>query len=420
MSHRTCYGRSVCSGILSFAGLLFYAHPASADSYVAEQGCNWTPEPNRTCFNSYCQGTCKAKLISGQSPNAIVNCACETAGGGGDPHLFTLDGLLYDFQAAGEFLLATDGPSFTIQVRQEPARYRASYITALATRVGAARVAFYAKKGPHVRVDGEPFILGMAPKQLNVIGAPEAWCAPDVTAGLPGGGWIRRECERYTLGWPDGQHQIVIDFHAEWLDVHFAGDWLQGAHLAGLLGDGDGDPRNDLRTREGRIIEQPPTYEAFYGELTESWRIRQAESLFDYDPGQNTETFTDRTFPSDVYDLADLDPNERADAEQTCRLAGVIHEEVLDACTLDVATMMDPDAAALFIDMPKPLATTRVIRRTPIMEPFTAESEQCSLGGAGPGRSNGEESWLVVAGLAVTAMYRRRHESARASTKRPE
>ena len=50
------------------------------------------------------------------APGAPATCADATSIG--DTHLTTFDGLYYDFQASGEFLLAQDGPEFVVQTRQ--------------------------------------------------------------------------------------------------------------------------------------------------------------------------------------------------------------------------------------------------------------------------------------------------------------
>ena len=65
----------------------------------------------------------------------------EAGGSVGDPHLRTHDGLWYDFQGAGEFVLvrSVDGAA-EVQVRQEPpsdARM-VTVNTAVAMRLGAA------------------------------------------------------------------------------------------------------------------------------------------------------------------------------------------------------------------------------------------------------------------------------------------
>ena len=44
----------------------------------------------------------------------------DTASDQGDPHIRTVDGTRYDFQAAGEFTLLRDMEGMEIQVRQTP------------------------------------------------------------------------------------------------------------------------------------------------------------------------------------------------------------------------------------------------------------------------------------------------------------
>ena len=60
-----------------------------------------------------------------------------------------------------------------------------------------------------------------------------------------------------------------------------------------------------------------------YGTYVNSWRISNAESLFDYGPGQTTETFTDLTFPDAPATPQTLPPAARASATGTCNLFGL-------------------------------------------------------------------------------------------------
>ena len=76
-----------------------------------------------------------------QQPPAGGGDGAPGGGSNGDPHLTTNDGVRYDFQAAGEFVLAR-GPGLEVQARQEPwetSKY-ASINTQFAFRVGKARV----------------------------------------------------------------------------------------------------------------------------------------------------------------------------------------------------------------------------------------------------------------------------------------
>ena len=87
------------------------------------------------------------------------SCEANCGGSNGDPHLRTVDGVRYDLQAAGEYVLlrSADG-SIEIQGRQErsPEGDNATIDTAVAVRVNGHRVGFYlARSGlPEVHVDG--------------------------------------------------------------------------------------------------------------------------------------------------------------------------------------------------------------------------------------------------------------------------
>jgi hypothetical protein len=83
-------------------------------------------------------------IVSRQSNAPGTMASCQAAKGLGDTHLTTFDGLLYDFQAAGDFILAETGPDFVVQTRQvsgAPTWPNASVNKAVATRMGKTRVA---------------------------------------------------------------------------------------------------------------------------------------------------------------------------------------------------------------------------------------------------------------------------------------
>ena len=72
----------------------------------------------------------------------LSNCAAATSVG--DTHLTTFNGLLYDFQASGDFVLAQVDPDFVVQTRQvsgAPTWPDASVNSAVATRMGKTKVA---------------------------------------------------------------------------------------------------------------------------------------------------------------------------------------------------------------------------------------------------------------------------------------
>src|SRR6185503_21050519 len=94
--------------------------------------------------------------IAGGSPS---NCAAATTVG--DAHMTTLSGLLYDFQATGDFELLQTKSGFDVQARQvsgAPTWPDASVNSAIATRVGKVAVAVCLAP-QRVFVDGKPLAL---------------------------------------------------------------------------------------------------------------------------------------------------------------------------------------------------------------------------------------------------------------------
>lgn len=240
----------------------------------------------------------------------------------GDPHLTTFDGYNYDFQAVGEFVSArsTSG-DFEVQVRQSALLddRTVSVNTAVAVKVGGDRVVFTLDGGVLVvAVNGTP----AADLPGTVTRAP-------ATAEYSG--------DAYTMRWPDGS---VVDVEpiAPWGIRLSAGPAeARRGQLSGLLGDFDGNRDDDLTPRGGAALPQPPSFEQRYRQFGDSWRVSRAESLFDYAPGQDTTTFTDRSLPTGETAVPD---DRRAAATAACRLAGV--RDLLEQCVLDTALTGQP------------------------------------------------------------------------------
>ena len=198
----------------------------------------------------------------------------------GDPHLSSFDAALYDFQAVGEFIGAkSTTDDFELQARfvPVPPLLTVSIATAVAMRVAGHRVAFYRTlTGFDTRLDGAPFAVTPNPQ------------------ALPGGGTIGTYGypNEVTVVWPDGSLAIVdaVGLYQQYyrftVELGLAAARL--THFAGLLGNADGDKTNDLVTRDGQTqLPYPnPPFNQEYPAYADSWRISQAESLFDYGPGR--------------------------------------------------------------------------------------------------------------------------------------
>ncbi|MDI1460810.1 VWD domain-containing protein [Catellatospora sp. KI3] len=298
----------------------------------------------------------------------------------GDPHLVTFDHAYYDLQAVGEFTLvrSVSGDRLEVQARQSPlGDWRtASVNTAVAFGLGDHRVALTLTGGrTRVHVDGE---------------------LVDVARGeraLPGGGTLtRRESDTgpadgYDLSWPDSSRAAVdqIGSYGYRLIVKLAPS--RAGKVRGLLGDFDGDPADDIAPPTGAALTQPVPFEQLYPAYADSWRITQDGSLFTYDTGQSTQTFTDRTFPDRPVDLS---AERRAQAEAVCRWAGIVSAQQFAECVFDVAVTGRPEFAVSG-------ATTELVAPPP-PPPIAAKpvaSGTVAAGGAG----------LTFTGRAGDAVY---------------
>jgi hypothetical protein len=94
-------------------------------------------------------------LVFTESNSGTPDPSCSAGVSIGDTHLTTFDGVHYDFQASGEFLLAEVANEFTVQARQAsvPQWPTAAVNKAVAVRMGQTRVTFYVEPS-RVEVDG--------------------------------------------------------------------------------------------------------------------------------------------------------------------------------------------------------------------------------------------------------------------------
>ena len=82
-----------------------------------------------------------------------------------------------------------------------------------------------------------------------------------------------------------------------------------------------------------------------YSTFADAWRVTDTTSLFDYDPGKSTETYTDRSYPSDAARavlneaIASPDPNQQAAAQSAC--AGLTDPDLASECEYDVVATGD-------------------------------------------------------------------------------
>jgi hypothetical protein len=267
--------------------------------------------------------------------------SCAAADGYGDTHLRTFSGLLYDFQATGDFLLA-QAQDFAVQTRQvsgAPTWPNASLNQAVATQMGTTRVALCAAAPAPLVVDGKPAEL-----------------ADGHTLALPSGVDVSRTSNVYLVSDHSGNSLRAVmngTAAAPWIDVSVGlGTWP--TKVRGLLANADGNV-HALAASDGTVFNTPVSFADLYGRYGESWRVAPADSLLAACGGAAKEN----GIPSQPFFARDLDaqaPNSYARARAICTDAGVKVLALLDACTLDVAVLGTEKAAAAYVGAPAPAA----------------------------------------------------------------
>ncbi|HSB75542.1 MAG TPA: hypothetical protein VLC12_07830, partial [Terriglobales bacterium] len=251
----------------------------------------------------------------------------------GEPHLQTADGMHFDFQAVGEFQVASSpDKKYVIQARQEAWGDVVTINTAVAANVNGDRVGVYAKEPSFLTVNGKP-VEGVEWEQH-----------------LPHDGFVQRHAGLVVIRWPDGG-RLTVRRIVNSLNYGFEPNPASGLKMGGLLGMAGGSDR--IASRDGgTVLSSDPEFRSkLYQRVGNSWRIKQSESLFHYWPGESTGRFTDLGFPHKLVSAASLESKVRAQAEATCRAVGVQRQPALDDCILDVGITGMPAFAAAMAGM---------------------------------------------------------------------
>ena len=269
-----------------------------------------------------------AVIFRENTASASLTANCAHAVTVGDTHLQTFGGLFYDFQAAGDFVLAQSDPGFVVQTRQAsgaPTWPDASVNKAVATQMGDTKVA-----------------VCLEPSRLSVDGADQQ-IADGAVLSTPTGVDIWRRGNVYTIIGADGD-SVRATVNSTYIDVAVGlGHWP--AKVTGLIANVDGD-MNKIAARDGTVFTNPFAFSDLYGKFGESWRVSAKDSLLNVCSDRKVEIRN----PARPFFAKDL---ERATYDRTravCVAAGVEGDTFLDACALDVAVIGTNDAAKVFLD----------------------------------------------------------------------
>jgi hypothetical protein len=279
-------------------------------------------------------------LVFGESNPALAGgpADCTDAVSLGDTHLTTFNGLHYDFQASGDFLLAEAGPEFSVQTRQAsgaPTWPNAAVNKAVATKMGKTTVA-----------------VCLAPTRVLIDGRPHS-LADHQSVSLPDDITLSRAGDLYIIQRVNGDSVRALLNHGaqpqyDWINVSvYLGDRSQTPKVRGLLGNPDGDP-NLIALSDGIVLKEPVSFEVLYHRYGESWRVPLRASLLCKDPGVKIGD------PSKPFYANDLNEAQQSRARAICTQGGVQQPAALADCILDVTVLGTPRAAPGLARAPVP------------------------------------------------------------------
>lgn len=294
-------------------------------------GCHlksWTGEStNLTLANSppaASMGSMPALVFATTNPPPSGAAAtCADAVSLGDTHLTTFGGLLYDFQATGDFLLAQTGPEFQVQTRQvsgAPTWPDAAVNKAVAVQAGKNRVVICLPD--RVTIDGRPARL-----------------ADGGQIALPGGGAVAKQSNVIIVMGPTGD-SMNATLNGAYINVGVGlGRWP--SKVSGLLANVNGKA-NAIAARDGVVLTAPIAFESLYGHYTQSWRVPAKQSMLSA-CGEVVEAGV----PKKPFYANDLNQDLAKRNQAICTKAGVKEGPMLNACMIDVA-MLGTGAAKVF------------------------------------------------------------------------
>ena len=284
----------------------------------------------------------------------------------GDPHIHTVDGKEYAFQAVGEFMALRDRENgLEIQTRQTPLESASPFTdtyTGLTSDV-SVNTAVAARVGSH-RISYQPFSIGGDDRlQFFLDGKPMRL----LTEG------IDLESHRVSAFDANGEIGLRVDYaHGAVLTVaprfwfiwfldirvsHTHADACEG--IMGSIPENTWLPTLPNGATVGPMPDSPhDRYVVLYKTFADAWRLTDETSLFVYEKGTSTETFTDRDWPAEQPPSV-LKPQFKipgfptpvnipvAEAEQICQ--GVTMAGLHANCVFDVGTTGDKGYAKAYL-----------------------------------------------------------------------
>jgi len=242
----------------------------------------------------------------------------------GASHLMTLDGVGYDFNAIGEFVLLRGKAKSAIEGFEIQSRVGVYQDAENLPNITAnLAIAVRASNGTEIVIDAT------SENPLFVDGISR-----EITSGTfidVGKDRIFKDGDVYTVIYAaadgkiaEGDAQLKFFLREGRVDLRVQLQDDMRGEVEGLLGDGDGDPNNDIAKLDGTILERPLDIAELYGAFSDDWRVSTEEqSLFVYGEDASIESYFDPNGYAFTRYREDFDPLDVQDATHAVEQAGL-------------------------------------------------------------------------------------------------
>ncbi|XP_022099265.1 sushi domain-containing protein 2-like [Acanthaster planci] len=238
----------------------------------------------------------------------------------GDPHFGTFDGVIYTFNAKGEYVLMEtteqSQTKFQLQGRFEQ----------IQDRNGVMRMATALTAVAMQQEDREKIMVRKSDRTVLEVYIDTTLLEPDEQTTIRRDSFFITFPQLYEKGnltqvivtFIDSEMAVVVNGTQEMLTAQVLVPYRFRNWVRGLFGSWDENKDNDLQSRSGQIFKPTDDPLALYQNFGQTWEIESDGTLFHYE-GLTHDDFQDETFVPDFDAPGDTQLPQPTDLERICR-----------------------------------------------------------------------------------------------------